>query len=54
MDPAQFEDIVERGPFKVTRLGWVQKAKEHINHHRGQTAVYMRLAGVTPPQYKLF
>ncbi len=54
MDPANFEEIVERGPFKVTRLGWVQKAKEHINHHRGQTAIYLRLAGVTPPQYKLF
>ncbi|MBT8312781.1 MAG: damage-inducible protein DinB [Flavobacteriaceae bacterium] len=54
MDPAQFEEIVERGPFKVTRLGWIHKAKEHINHHRGQTAIYLRLSGVTPPQYKLF
>ena len=54
MDPAQFEEVVERGPFKVTRLGWVQKTKEHINHHRGQTAIYLRLSGVTPPQYKLF
>lgn len=54
MDPAQFEEVVERGPFKVSRLGWVQKTKEHINHHRGQTAVYLRLSGVTPPQYKLF
>ena len=54
MDPAQFEEIIERGPFKVTRLGWIHKTKEHINHHRGQTAVYLRLAGVTPPQYQLF
>ena len=54
MDPAQFEEVVERGPFKVTRLGWMHKTKEHINHHRGQTAVYLRLAGVTPPQYQLF
>ncbi len=54
MDPAQFEEIVERGPFKVSRLGWIHKAKEHINHHRGQSAIYLRLAGVTPPQYKLF
>ncbi len=54
MDPNQFEEVVERGPFKVTRLGWMQKTKEHINHHRGQTAIYLRLAGVTPPQYKLF
>lgn len=54
MDPASFDEIVERGPFKVTRLGWIHKTKEHINHHRGQTAVYLRLSGVTPPQYKLF
>lgn len=54
MDPATFEEVVERGPFKVTRLGWVQKAKEHLSHHRGQTAVYLRLVGVKPPQYKLF
>ncbi|MCX2718432.1 DinB family protein [Lentiprolixibacter aurantiacus] len=54
MDPAQFEEVVERWQFKVTRLGWMQKTKEHIDHHRGQTAVYLRLAGITPPQYQLF
>ena len=54
MDPATFDEVVERGPFKVTRLGWVNKAKEHLNHHRGQTAVYLRLNGVKPPQYNLF
>ncbi len=25
---------------------------EHIAHHRGQTVVYLRLNGITPPQYK--
>ena len=54
MDPATFDEMVERGPFNVSRLGWVQKAKEHLNHHRGQTAVYLRLNGVKPPQYNLF
>jgi uncharacterized damage-inducible protein DinB len=54
MDPNTFEEIVERGPFKVTRIGWVHKAKEHLNHHRGQAAVYLRLQGIVPPQYKLF
>ena len=54
MDPATFDEIVERGPFKVTRLGWVHKAKEHLNHHRGQAAVYLRLKGIVPPQYQLF
>jgi uncharacterized damage-inducible protein DinB len=54
MDPSTFGEIVERGPYKVTRLGWVQKADEHNTHHRGQCAIYLRLAGITPPDYQLF
>ncbi|WP_370088279.1 DinB family protein [Ekhidna sp.] len=54
MDESSFGEIVERGPFKITRLAWVQKAHEHISHHRGQAAVYLRMNGVVPPQYKLF
>ncbi len=54
MDPGLFDEIVVRGPFKVTRLGWIQKANEHAGHHRGQCAVYLRLQGITPPSYKLF
>ncbi|MDH3710807.1 MAG: DinB family protein [Cyclobacteriaceae bacterium] len=54
MDGTTFGEVVERGPFKVTRLGWIQKANEHTGHHRGQCASYLRQAGVTPPQYKLF
>ena len=30
------------------------KAFEHQTHHRGQTTVYLRLKGVTPPQEMLF
>jgi len=30
------------------------KAFEHQTHHRGQTTVYLRLKGLTPPQEKLF
>jgi len=54
MDPESFEEIVEAGPFQVTKLGWVNKAFEHLTHHRGQCAVYLRLSGVTPPQFQLF
>lgn len=54
MDGAAFNEIVERGPFKVTRLGWFQKANEHVSHHRGQCATYLRLASVVPPEYQLF
>jgi uncharacterized damage-inducible protein DinB len=31
-----------------------EKAFEHQTHHRGQTTVYIRLKGVTPPKEKLF
>jgi len=54
MDPATFDEIKEAGPFKVTKLGWIHKAFEHLNHHKGQCAVYLRLSGVTPPQFQLF
>jgi uncharacterized damage-inducible protein DinB len=54
MDPSKLEEIVVRGPFTVSRLGWIQKANEHAGHHRGQCAIYLRLKGITPPDYKLF
>jgi uncharacterized damage-inducible protein DinB len=31
-----------------------EKSFEHQTHHRGQTTVYIRLKGVTPPKEKLF
>lgn len=54
MDASKLDEVVERGPFKVTRLGWIQKANEHAGHHRGQCAIYLRLKSITPPEYKLF
>lgn len=41
-------------PFSATRLSWLLKAFEHQTHHRGQTTVYLRLAGVRPPAERLF
>lgn len=32
----------------------LNKAFEHQTHHRGQTTVYRRLKGITPPKEKLF
>jgi len=54
MDDSKLEEAVERGPFNVSRIGWIQKASEHMVHHRGQCAIYLRLKGITPPDYKLF
>ncbi len=38
----------------VNRGQAYEKAFEHQTHHRGQTTVYLRLKGVTPPGEKLF
>ena len=54
MDMSKAGEIVTRGPFNVTRIGWVNKAFEHQTHHRGQCTVYLRLAGVNPPAARLF
>ncbi len=40
--------------FDMSREEGVAKAFEHQTHHRGQTTVYLRLSGVTPPNEKLF
>jgi len=40
--------------FTASRLSWLLKAFEHQTHHRGQTTIYLRLAGVRPPQERLF
>lgn len=45
---------VTRGRFVESRWAWALKAYEHQAHHRGQTAIYLRLAGVKPPFEKLF
>jgi len=42
------------GNFEMTRGTALAKCFEHQTHHRGQTTVYLRLAGTTPPQEKLF
>jgi uncharacterized damage-inducible protein DinB len=34
---------------KMTRLNVLAIAMDHQTHHRGQTTIYLRLKGVTPP-----
>jgi uncharacterized damage-inducible protein DinB len=38
----------------ASTLTWLMKAFEHQTHHRGQTTIYLRLAGIRPPQERLF
>ena len=55
MTPAQMNETIKLfGRFDVTRGTALAKAFEHQTHHRGQTTIYIRLAGAKPPPEKLF
>ena len=55
MTPAQLNENVKIfGRFDMTKGTAIIKCFEHQTHHRGQTTVYIRLAGAKPPQEKLF
>ncbi|RYU92211.1 damage-inducible protein DinB [Mucilaginibacter terrigena] len=54
MTDAQFQEEVAMGARKATRGLLLAKAFEHQTHHRGQTTIYLRLKGVTPPPEMLF
>ena len=53
--PAQLnENIKLFGRLDMSKGTALAKCFEHQTHHRGQTTVYIRLAGAKPPQEKLF
>ena len=55
MTPAQLAEATKLfGRFEMSKGVALEKCFEHQTHHRGQTTVYIRLAGATPPQEKLF
>ncbi len=55
MTPAQMNQQLQLfGRFEMTKAMAFVKLFEHQTHHRGQTTVYIRMAGATPPQEKLF
>ena len=55
MTPAQLQEATKLfGQFDMSKGTAINKCFEHQTHHRGQTTVYIRLAGATPPQEKLF
>lgn len=53
-EPKAGEMIKIFNTFDLSRGAAIEKAFEHQTHHRGQTTVYLRLKGITPPQEKLF
>jgi uncharacterized damage-inducible protein DinB len=55
MNPADLTGQVKMfDRFEMTKGMALAKCFEHQTHHRGQTTVYIRLAGAKPPQEKLF
>lgn len=55
LDPTKLGELVTmRNNNKVTRFALFEKAFEHQTHHRGQTTIYIRLAGIRPPNERLF
>jgi len=55
LTPEQLNDKIKLfEKFDMTKGMAFAKVFEHQTHHRGQTTVYIRLAGATPPQEMLF
>lgn len=54
MTPDQLQQTTKFGKHDMTRSGLYGKAFEHQTHQRGQTTIYLRLKGVTPPAEQLF
>ena len=54
MTPAQMLETIKFHNMDFTRSAIFGKAFEHQTHHRGQTTIYLRLKGVTPPGERLF
>jgi uncharacterized damage-inducible protein DinB len=55
MNPDQLNEKTKLfNQFDMTKGMALAKLFEHQTHHRGQTTVYIRLAGAKPPQEKLF
>jgi uncharacterized damage-inducible protein DinB len=54
MTPAQMDEMATVEGRTLSKSNIFGKAFEHQTHHRGQTTVYLRLKGVTPPGEMLF
>jgi len=54
MTPDQLQETTKFGKHTLTRSALFGKAFEHQTHQRGQTTIYLRLKGVTPPPEQLF
>lgn len=51
---SQLDETVQLFSMKMPRHLVLTKGIEHQAHHRGQTTIYLRMKGVTPPSERLF
>jgi len=54
MTPEQLQETTKFAKYDITRSGLFGKVFEHQTHQRGQTTIYLRLEGITPPKEMLF
>jgi uncharacterized damage-inducible protein DinB len=54
MTADQLQESTKFGKHEITRGGLYGKAFEHQTHQRGQSTIYLRLKGLTPPAEQLF
>lgn len=49
MNADKLKEKIQRPGITLTREAIIHNGFEHQTHHRGQTTIYLRLKGVTPP-----
>lgn len=54
LNAVQLDEAVQFFNMKMPRHLLLAKGIEHHAHHRGQTTIYLRLKGITPPSERLF
>jgi uncharacterized damage-inducible protein DinB len=52
LDETKLSQMHTSGKRNSSTIETMMGAMVHMAHHRGQTEVYLRLKGITPPQYK--
>lgn len=49
LDPAKLDERLPARGVNIPRAEFLVMGFEHQTHHRGQTTIYLRMKGVTPP-----
>lgn len=50
-DPVRLDETGSYAQFTRTRRQFLLLLADHVSHHRGQMLVYLRMKGITPPNY---